>query len=845
MVSLIINMHLMFCIMFVFQSAPHTTFRQTVDELNRCAMEQGELRCPEYSFKMAMNPWQHPVLDKNIHHLLTLVTTLCNTCGGVIFLTTDDPEEHVTMEVTERFQSRITELVIKNTGIQERKINFTKVPFCIDGQIPWTAIHLKRSDMTTCLNYGIDSNLHEVRTDLNGFIKTEKTEKSEHSHVKQNPSARVSSHAVPDAGEHVEETTKCDHYGLHASAERRSSAPEPKDWVTSPSSNDDTNIPVDFSIFNKLEWSKNKKDWESYVHGETPTIETIVNSCSLWKPTTPMTVTPDRKILEYWFASAEDMEKTLSEVATRELGFAVICKTWKFHTSNSETGLRPPGHICDIVTVSSNGKIHLWVICSSHHDEQSVSYQMEYLLTTGRMIKYCIVQGAGHEDLSNVFIECHLFCPNTQEQMRCEVSTTVKETLQMQKCIGDICKDGLTFENLQKAFASVLLSKDSPLKRPFGNQTAITLSTQQVAVLSSKDRVNYVCGPMGSGKSYTAALLCQMHGRDKCVYICTTMEFVAYLRFSGYEGTLIQRDQDLVTEIKDGTFKNKTHIIIDDSHNFSCTKSSMKKLFKLMYYNKEISLYVFADNDYQSFDEKRKQAMRNCIRELSLKVLGKEPHYTYFTAIYRNTKKMVSFIQSAIQDSYEGYQEIECQNMETGDGIECIKLTNIWMHFGENDLAYYLHTTWTAGRYKMTETAILLDPSYTEDEVDEYRIILREHLPNSDPQRAGVFPRRGVVVDSVSSFLGLDAPLCVFILPCIYSPQKTKPSFFQKLLLLKRGGTETDLSICNPHVKVFMASRATHKAVFIVPKMNAEIAKVLTFDLFEVGGAFTMKTISL
>ncbi len=43
-----------------------------------------------------------------------------------------------------------------------------------------------------------------------------------------------------------------------------------------------------------------------------------------------------------------------------------------------------------------------------------------------------------------------------------------------------------------------------------------------------------------------------------------------------------------------------------------------------------------------------------------------------------------------------------------------------------------------------------------------------------------------------------------------------------------------DTSIFNPRFKVFMASRATYKCVFVVPRMNAEIIKELKFDLFEV-----------
>ncbi len=168
-----------------------------------------------------------------------------------------------------------------------------------------------------------------------------------------------------------------------------------------------------------------------------------------------------------------------------------------------------------------------------------------------------------------------------------------------------------------------------------------------------------------------------------------------------------------------------------------------------------MSLFVFADNDYQSFDREMQQAMRNCIRELSLQVLGKEPHYSYLTAVYRNTQKVVSFVQSAIQDSYEDHQKIECGNIETGDGIECIELENV--------LGYF-RNIYMSKIYSLGEIAILFDPSVTSDKIEELRELFREYFPDCGIQSASVFPRRGIVVDSVHSFLGLDAALCVFFL---------------------------------------------------------------------------------
>ncbi len=864
---------------------------QSIYDLNEWALRHRELQCPEYAFQLVMNPWQHPEFNQNIHHLFTLVLAFCNTCGGVIFLTTDTSERNkkVTNEIIDVFKMRLTKLIHQQIGnVPSEKIAFTEAPLCLERKTAWAAIHVKRCEISLPLDSGCRSQISEVYTSLDGLVQIE--EKPEHGHVELGTSPDVSSrqeatastdlaterplaekndkrpehqHAKedtpPDVSSRQEATASAELTTERPPAEKNEDRPEHQHVKqgtsqdvsrqqasasayhttertgvakrsfllekSPPRSDDETNTPLDFSTFRKLDWSKNKKDWEGYVHGETPTIETVVNSCSLWKPATPMMVTPDKETLGNWFGSQEHMEKTLHAVDTKEPGFAVVCKTWKLHILNTETELRPPEHICDILTVSNKAKVCLWVICSNHNEE-TVGCQMEYLLTTGRMIKYQLVHAAGYGDLSNLCIECRLFCPNTSVQRSDAVSSAISQSLQMQMCIWKCCTDEIKLESLQNALAWTILLKESPLKRSIGKQTAITLSEQQVQVLHNNHRVNYVSGPAGSGKSYTAALLCQMYGKDNSVYICTTAEFVGYLEFSGYQGTLVQKDKDLLKEIKDGTFTSKQCIIIDDSHNFTCTKSSMKKLFKLMNDNRQMSLFVFADNDYQSFDKKRRLAMSNCIRELSQCVLGKEPHYAYLTVIYRNTKKVASFVQAAIQDSFQDSDKIECQNVEIGDGIECIRMKNIWLDSHDNDLANYIRTM--ADMYKLTEIAVLLDPSYTTDQIDKCRRFLRKHIPDKGVQSAEVFPREGVVVDSVTSFLGLDAPLCLFIL----RRQKMNLPFLKRLF--KRGVREPDASISNPCFKVFMATRATHKAVFVVPKMGEEVAKELKFDVFHV-----------
>ncbi len=169
---------------------------------------------------------------------------------------------------------------------------------------------------------------------------------------------------------------------------------------------------VDFSAYGSLDWDRNKRDWESYVRVNTPAVESTVTSCSLWKATQPMTVTPDKETLVHWLGGEQYTEEVLSAVDTIGPGFGIVCKTWKFHASGDESELLPSGHVCDILTVSQYGRVTLWVVC---HDLDFTT-QFEYLMIIGRMIKYQLVHHAVG-DVSNICIECHLLFPNASASL--------------------------------------------------------------------------------------------------------------------------------------------------------------------------------------------------------------------------------------------------------------------------------------------------------------------------------------------------------------------------------------------------------------------------------------------
>ncbi len=802
----------------VFQVLHPVGTKDVLPAVTGCGAE--EIKCAEYSFEIDTNPWQHPIFDKNIHRFLAAVAALCNGCGGVMYLVGDDVEA-LPIDTVEMFEQRLIE-IIERTFDRSPVANFVQVSLNSGSRRKktWAALLLKKT-VSKLQNPAIEEGQHTVfRTDLWGsiLIETSPNQQEEMQSDRVALTEQIERSSSLPTRKEVGRTMK-----THST-----SSPDASATPNTATKDESSNVKVEFSSYKRLAWSENKKDWEKHVKIKELTTDDIVRSCAIWKPTHPMQFTPGTASLKHFFQSEHDMEKTLSAVSTKDPGFAIVCSTWKFHVSDNDTIPRPEGHICDILTASARGRVSLWVVADGS-DEQNVSAQMEYMMTTGRMLKYQLVQKVAGDDLSNLWVDCHLFCPNESTVTCDRTKLQMQDSESLRNHLMQFHDGPVNFEALQRALAVVILSKESPLSRCVGDGTGITLSSQQVQVLMHKAKVNYVSGPAGSGKSWTALYLYKMYGKDKSVYMCTTQAFREYLKSNGCTGTLIRSDKDLLKKIKTGTFEKKTCVIIDDSHAFTCTKTSMKPLFQILKDNREISLFVFADNEYQSFDRKRQQAVYNCIHELTQQMLRQSILVLPLTEIYRNTRKVVSFVQSAIQDAYDGHQKIESANPEDGEGVECIQMTHLWENRPDNDLVVYLRSLRSADIYKPEEVAILLDHTYTTEKISLLTDILETQLPDISIHRADVFPRTGVVIDSVDSFLGLDATVCLFVLANTHK-RAGYHSPLEKLL----GKGKHRPSIYNPRYEVFLASRATHKAVFVVPEMHDDLVHQMKFDHFKV-----------
>ncbi len=555
------------------------------DDLNVSLSAPRELRCGEYSFKVKMNPWQHPIFDENIHRLLTLLTSLRQGCGGVVYLMADDTE-NVTQEVFRDYKERLDKLISRKIESFPLPTNMFQVSLILGTCRSWAALLLKKSHEPPMETNEIS---RPITFEMDMFGKM-------HARFMSAPQCR---------SRKMERSPAYTRENLSHQTEPETSSPSVKGPATVPERSDATTISRDFSSCQRLDWTKNKKAWQKYVKLKEVRTDDMIESWPTWKPTQPMKTTPDRASLRYLFESEMDMDKTLSTVTTIGPGCAVVCRTWRFHISDNNVNEDlPPGHICDILTVTDTGRLSFWVVVDNL-DEEKIHRQMEYLMITGRMLKYQVVQKGQGDDLSNLWIHCRLHPLIASHSMGKAVRHILSESQKIQEYLDGMYQGGVDFVFLQRTLTRIILSKESPLKRCFSDHTSITLSEKQLEVLMHKAKVNYITGPAGSGKSYTGASLCKMYGKERSVYICTTKEFLEYLKFNGYTGTLVLGDQDLLREIKRGTFENKVCVVIDDCHNFTCTRQSIKELFKVLKKTWDMSLFLFADNDYQSFDRRK------------------------------------------------------------------------------------------------------------------------------------------------------------------------------------------------------------------------------------------------
>ncbi len=220
-------------------------------DINSRSLPLGKLICSEYCFHYCINPFQHPCLDRSIHHLTSLLTALSNTCGGVVKLDIHDQTVLGESEFSS-FKSRLLSLPEIHKNLVEL--------FQGGYNTSLATIVAKRSPESLFCTF--DNECTKLVIDINGHLLQERDrEKGKGPEVSKNP---VDSILDDEADDEVD-----DKVGM-------------------------LQAPVE--LLTELNWGANKKNWDKILIDARKSPDECIASCEVWEPRLPMQVTPDRFI---------------------------------------------------------------------------------------------------------------------------------------------------------------------------------------------------------------------------------------------------------------------------------------------------------------------------------------------------------------------------------------------------------------------------------------------------------------------------------------------------------------------------------------------------------------------
>ena len=168
---------------------------------------------------------------------------------------------------------------------------------------------------------------------------------------------------------------------------------------------------------------------------------------------------------------------------------------------------------------------------------------------------------------------------------------------------------------------------------------------------------------------------------------------------------------------------------------------------------------------------------------------------------------------------------ISCQHSLPGDDVFLMHLPNLMLETRNNDLLRHVQRIVESSSlnpvsseepfYSEKDIAILVDQMSdlaTKECVTLFRNVFKTFWPEGCVQAAGTYPRKGVIIDSLDNFAGLEAKVVLFV-------------------LANRDKWLSNRTITNPRYLVAIASRGIDRVDFIQEDpISLDVAKIMKYD---------------
>ena len=553
-----------------------------------------------------------------------------------------------------------------------------------------------------------------------------------------------------------------------------------------------------------LSWTENRLNWDHNVKRASlalrVNIEALAHKSSCLTPCNPITITPNELNIRcsQTHTSTNRVFDALKRHIGKRKGFTLVADKWvsALTPPDSLQLQKPRHHLVDLFTVCDDGSAILWaVVESSSTSDDEVTEHWQYLMSSGRITKLKILLSCPlPTQLKWLKIDCQLHILNSPDPM---ITADVYQS--EIRCSKDI----------RTALATLMLSQPSYIQTCIGEQLTFHLTcTQMECILNSNTvRFNLIEGAPGSGKSFIGFYLCNKFGMERTVFLCSTKPYFYYVQYQNNCRPLLIKDGlDLLNAIGNGSFDNKTCIVVDDCQNMEIEEDTWRCLFDFVRASAILHLYLLIDSKWQNF-KKGHQSIKSCFRKYCDDCNIAE-HVRPMTTIHRNTRMICSFIlATAEEDPASPINDITCSNDLTGDNVEIRKVSRLMTDDRGNGLIQVLNevidssktTSADSSVCQSTDVTVLVDTENAPADAAMIYGILDHHCHNWIIHNACVYPVKGIRVETVDRFIGLDSPVII----CIPS---------QAVI---RNVHKENRSFSNPRYRAFVASRALRRLVWL------------------------------
>ena len=595
----------------------------------------------------------------------------------------------------------------------------------------------------------------------------------------------------------------------------------PKSIVISTASAIISATPADSpNSYESAQWTK-CADWKSYIFDANDDIpDGITNlQISMMEMRRGVNWNPSLQSLYRIFPSSQDHIKMMLTMIKTECGPVPACAiSFSLFADSFEHQApitRPAGHILDTLLICQNNLIQMWSCLQTRGNDVQQHEHRTYAYELNRVFK------------KNTLLQPMITCPFNPVIFHIEPVLYYSDTnnsITLPRYVDAVSQSsmwlhhmsGVSLELVRSAIVSMLIVRNVSIKDRVGRDKTLTLTKKQVDVFHTlcNQRISLIEAPPGCGKSVMASCFCKrFRSHGDVLYISPSRGYAAMIDYQGIANVKVaNKDADIADVIKEVHDRSYHAIIVDDIHGILCREERWTALLDAVFSRDVTKILLLMDSKYQDFLKHH-----TCVHvKKSVKSFCEAKYLpdssVTLTCNMRNSRKVFTFLKAQIlKEPGIGLvnTDLRIGHQEDGDDVEVKYVTKLLEDSVNNGVLLLIKDLFQNERaYEANDIIILVGGQTDGEHGDEtqsqaaaLRDIFKKNMPDVPVHSASDVPHKGIAIDTVDAFLGMEANVCLALMP-ESSDNRSHHNMHYRLFAASRGVTRVELILFKPFSSV-------------------------------------------